>query len=468
MPPAPPECARLVRQAAVPPQASCPSPEQTLAALDEAVAQSDPNERDARLARLQACDIGGKRLLLALRADLGPLECADSIIGKLDESGGPSDEVRDALKGLGLAAQLSRLVRDPPLAQPPHTKDRIGAFIRDTMSRWVTEQAQAIQSLALEGSKLSSYGKAIAAVEAGLADIRFVEAFRSVPLPEEYAGDAELTEAYYASLDEALEPRKVRGRDAALVGLRMMADLGVLRDPRVSRARQLLSQVFNGRRIDALDGLLLPPLTRHDPVTVEQRLAARLPTFYAARLLQGLDTKDPAALTALLGQGLPPFVRGLTAPADLTPPARLLLARGWFDLGRTYWRADDFAQSRALLASAQGGGLEAKLLGALARALEQGPKDAAQMMLSGPMPRGLGAVSELDALARGPVSVAGFAAYDAAFLLELAPPPDQAPQFFEDLAARYRRAAKLLPDPNHKAMAVERADAAEATAKAVR
>src|SRR5688500_19244161 len=87
---------------------------------------------------------------------------------------------------------------------------------------------------------------------------------REVPLPDEMKADKAVEGAYYAALDEALEPRKVRGRDAALVGLRAFAELGAVHDARVDRARELLTKLYSGSRVDALDRLLLPELEPPD------------------------------------------------------------------------------------------------------------------------------------------------------------------------------------------------------------
>src|SRR5690606_4508830 len=92
-------------------------------------------------------------------------------------------------------------------------------YARGPMQRWVTEQATAIQALGALGSEIGYYGRAVVAVEAGMADMRFIDVVREVPVPEEFRGDAELEEVYYQGLERALEPRKERGRDAALVGL---------------------------------------------------------------------------------------------------------------------------------------------------------------------------------------------------------------------------------------------------------
>jgi hypothetical protein len=332
----------------------------------------------------------------------------------------------------------------------------------------VKAEAAAIGELARKGARLGGYGKGIVAVEAGMADMRFVEVFRHVPLPEELQSDPELRDAYYSSLDQGLEPRKDRGRDAALVGLKILGEQGVLRDARVDQARALLSRLYNGRRIDALDGLLLPPLPKIEPKTVEQRLAATLPTFYADSVLKVADPNDAVLLRALLTRGLPSSLRSRLDQAELGPEARLLYARGLFELGRTYWRAADFGRARAVARGGQGSGSEANLLGALGLALEQGPKDAATMMLRGPMPRGIGNVSELEALGRTRGEIAGMATYDAAFIRELVPPADKDPGFFRDLAVRYGRAASLLTAPAEQKLARDRAEAASSTARAVR
>ncbi|MFC1641508.1 hypothetical protein ACFL5O_02290, partial [Myxococcota bacterium] len=345
---------------------------------------------------------------------------------------------------------------------------RITEFIQGTMAEWVRTQAKAIQVLSLDGSQLTGYGKAVVAVEAGLADMRFVEVFRSVPLPEELGGSQELRDAYYSSLEQGLDPRKTRGRDATLVGLRLLGQMGVLKDPRVTRARALLSQLYNGRRIDALDGLMLGDLPALNVQTPEQRLASRLPTFYAARMLRPSNPADPALLRALLERGLPVTLMQTLDRAHLTAEARLLYARGMFELGRTYWRAADFGRARVAAQHLRNPSGPGRLLTALSLALEHGPKDAATMMLQGPMPQGIGNVSELDALAGSKDGASGWAAFNAAMIRELAPPTERNPAFFEDLAVRYNKAAQLLPARAAQALARDRARGALATAAALR
>jgi hypothetical protein len=333
------------------------------------------------------------------------------------------------------------------------------------MANWATLQANAISALALQGSRLSGYGKGIVAVEAGMADMRFVEVFRKVPLPTQYAGDAELTDIYYSALDQGLEPRKTRGRDAALVGLRVLAEIGVLHDPRVQRARSLLSDLYNGRRINALDGLLLPSLP--DPILTNerQRLAAKVPTFYIPHVLGSVDPSETGLLRALLERGLPVSMRDKLDRSVLTPETRLLYARGLFELGRTYWRAPELALARSMASTREPVAAVNRLVAALSRALEKGPKDAATMMLSGPVVEELGNTAELEALASIRDSVAGMAIYDAAFIKELAASASSNTQFFGDLASRYARAARTLTDPTQRKLALDRAKATAETAK---
>jgi hypothetical protein len=432
------------------------------------LSEGDTGKRDAALGELEGCmefDLG---LVVALRAELAPRECGDYLVADYRKTRPLAPAVRDTLVGLDLGAKLARLVRVPPELEPPHTKPRVQAFIRGAMADWVTAQAGAIGDLARKGSRLGGYGKGIVAVEAGMADMRFVEVFRRVPLPDELGSDPELRDAYYSSLDQGLEPRKDRGRDAALVGLKMLGEIGVLHDARVDQARALLSRLYNGRRIDALDGLLLPALSQPQPKTLEQRLATHLPTFYADSVLKAADPNDAALLGALLTRGLPSSLRSRLDQTELGPETRLAYARGLFELGRTYWRAADFGRARAVAIGRGNPGGEAKLLGALGLALEQGPKDAALMMLRGPMPLGIGNVSELDSLGRTRGEIAGMATYDAAFIRELAPPAQKNPGFFRDLAVRYGRAATLLTAPAQQKAARDRAEAASSTARAVR
>lgn len=444
----------------------------TLAALDRALEQTDGVERDAMLATLEECDEFPRGFVRALRAELAPVACADAVVEPLLAASTPADlrrDLRSPLVGLGLAARLSRLVVDPPRLDPPFDKERFHRFMKEELGQWIQDQAAAIQVLSAEGAKLEGYGRAIVAVEAGMADMRFVDAIREVPLPAEMAGDANVKDVYYGSLDEALEPRKHRGRDAALVGLHDLAATGVLHDPRVDRARALLSRLYGGRRIDALDGLLLPPMPDLVNATVEQRLASRLPTFHAGLLLADSDPADPAFLRSLLERGIPASMRERLERGAMSDETRRLYARALVQLGQRYWRSNDFVRASALVKQDKQTSEEARLLAAIAVALEGGPKDAADMMVRGPLlPEGVGNVADLDVMSRSRSPLAGLAAFDAAYLLQLVPPVEPKASFWRSVADRYELASRLLSDGKQKGEAKERGKAARDTAAALR
>jgi len=469
VPPPPPACAELVAH-----PVTSSDHEWFRAALAAALATDDVTARDAALGCLESREEAAPGLVRALRAELGPEACADALVTPVLQSPprGLSTDLEQVYLGLMIAGRLSRLLADAPTLEPPFDKDRFRAFFADRLSPWVLAQAAAIEKLSLDGARLVGYGRGLAAIAAGNADLRFVDMVRSVPLPEDMKADREATDAYYGALDQALDPRKLRGRDAALVGLRAFADLGALHEPRVVRARQLLDKLWSGSRIDALDRLLLPPLDQLDVQSPERVLAARLPSFYAQKLLPDVDPTDPKLLRALLERGVPPAFRAKLAVATLSPEARVLGGRAFLDSGRTYFRAQDFKAARSVLEAGKTNDAGA-LLAAVARALENGPVDATELMLKGPFVRGTGDVSALDAEAQRRTRYSSYAAFDAALIVELAPLKDD-PAFWDGLAARFLKAEKLLAAsslplaPDEAKTAREYADAARATALVLR
>ncbi|HEX6765777.1 MAG TPA: hypothetical protein VF103_09880, partial [Polyangiaceae bacterium] len=445
----------------------------TLDILAGALASNrDALGRDASLSCLEQSGDYPAGLVRALRADLAPAACADAIVTPLLEK--PPQklgvDVENALLGLAVSGRLARLLGDAPRLGSPFSKDRFLAFQKDELGPWIVSQALAIDELALQGSRLSGYGRGIAAIASGNADLRFVELARSIPLPEEIRADKELTDVYYGSLDEALEPRKQRGRDAALVGLRAFAELGATNDARVEEARALLSRLWSGSRVDALDEIIVPPLPAAGETPVEGELAATLPTFYAGRVLAGANAADTKLLRSFLERGVPRPVLDKLEPKKLSAESRLVLGRILVDFGRRYFRASDFRRARETLGA---GKLDdaGRLLAALAQALERGPDDTAALMLKGPGVKGSFDVSGLDAIARQNGPYAGAAAFDAAYILGLVPKPDDA-ALWDDLGARFESAEKLLGQKKAPAEERERAkkyaDGARATARALR
>ncbi len=435
---------------------------------------------DAALAEIEQCAEFPRGLVRALRAELGQPECGDALVEAVVGPDAPATnippDIRETLVSLGLGARLSRLAVDPPEA--PETKDKgaLEGYFANELFPWISKQAQAIFEMASQGTRLSGYARGVVAIEAGNADMRFVEIVREAPLADEIAEHQEAKDLYYATLDERLEPRKARGRNAALVGLREMARIGVRSSPRVSSARALLSRVYGGRRINALDALLIPEVPPEKADGAMAAIASRVPTAYAPSLV-GIADPTPVLVRAHLQMGMPPGLRRDVAENGTTR-ARLLLARALFESGRTYFRAEDFQAAQALLTRLSDETPDAatltpemvdelRLLRALALALSAGPKDAAELIAKGPrFADSLGNLAILDGLAEEPGVQGGRAGFNAAYLRELVA-PEGAPDYWADLSRRYLAAAKKLTGAEHK-RANERGAACRAIEKELR
>jgi hypothetical protein len=462
VPPAPAECAAF--GGAAPTTCATGDFKELLAAA----LTTAPAERDSLLRCLESHTEAPSGLVRALRADLAPRACGDLIVDSETKRTDQPRDLADALVGLGVGARLNRSVRQAPLPSPPFTKAEFLKHFKEVLSPWIVEQAHAVDTLSKVGPRLSSYGKAIVALEAGLADLRFVAIARAINLPQEMQSDPEIRETYLVALEQALEPRVLRGRDAALVGLGELSRQGITRDARLLEARQLLSALYAGRRIDALDGLLLPALPAAAQTTTPLKLAANLPAYYALRLEPTPSIDDPALLRARLEQGVPPALWLTTLPATASPELKALAQRALFQLGQLYFWAEPFARAAAIETPAADAG--ATLVASLAKVLTRGPRNAAALML-GPttLPPELRDTKALDALTltkdKGPV--AGLAEFDAAYLRGLAPPAND-PEFWKEQRARFERARKALVDKTAQGRAAELAKAAADTEKELR
>jgi hypothetical protein len=474
--PLPASCDAFVNRKGAGAAPACADRAAGLAALDGAMGESDAARRDARLLDLEGCAGLPAGVARALRAELAPIECGEALLTKTlaTPPAGLDGNVYHALLGLSIASRFARTAQNAPVLAAPFTRPRVIEFTSGPMKAWFSEQANAIEAISVAAKELSYYGKAILAIEAGTAEMRLVEIVRNAPIPAELDKDLELKNQYYATLDQGLDPRKNRGRDAALVGLREMALVGAIHDARVDRARTLLARLYGGRRIDALDGLLLPALPAATPANAEERLAGKLPTFYTGLLLDPTAASRPATLRMLLDRGIPLAHRNALKTATLTDGARGLFARARLELGRLYWRAVDFDQAAQLAASWPAGAArpaDATFTLALAIALRNGPDDAADLMHKAPLQlTAIGKIQGLDFVAQQtpPGQDAAFAAFDAALIHQLAAPEGSGAAYWKDIADRFHRAASLLTDPARKAEAEERAKSASELAAAVK
>jgi len=440
-----------------------------LAALEK----GDAELVDAELAAIEVCPGLPTGVVRALRAELAPAACADVIVAPMLESPPPGmpGPVYHALFGLALSGRFERAVMSPPTLSPPYTKARVSKFQKGKMFGWVAQQSKAIAEMSRAGVKLPYYAKGIVAIAAGLAEMRLVKTVRDIPIPDEFKDDQELENVYFAALDEALAPNKRRGRDAALVGLRELAHIGGLRDRRVKAARELLSTLYGGRRIDALDTLMLPSSPAPAPTGTVQGLARHLPPFYAGFVLDPEEAVQPDVLRQLVHQGLSVPHRAALKDVARDPAHIDPLVRFRVELGRQYWRSVDFDQAVSLAASWPSDVArpdDVTLLFASAIALRGGPEDAPKLMLQAPGPlSGIGRVTALDYVAERAGPHAGKAAFNAAYILHISMPQDAGSTRFLALAKRFESAASTLEDPAAQKRASEFADAAEATGNAL-
>lgn len=473
VPAAPKSCSAWEKRAAKKPASACTTTSEALPLLDAALGLASPEERDASLASLESCTGFEPGLVRSLRVELAPMECGDVLAAPaLAPRAGLRGSLQHVLVGQAIAARLHRAVASPPRIDAPFTKERVQAFVKGPVATWMKEQSIAVEELAKSGAKLSYYGRALVALASGTADLRLVDAVRGVPIPDEFRKDPELANAYYAALDENLEPRKQRGRDGALIGLRELAHAGAIDDPRATAARALLVKLYGGRRVDALDALLLPSLAPPSDASLEARLAQRLPTFHAGLVLAPELAERPEVLRAFARRGVPVAHRAYLKDATLGDEARALYARARLELGRRYWRAVDFDVAARLYAGMKRDALshDDRMLFALSLALRGGPDDVAALMVKndafGP---DFGRIAALDVVADDEKAGAsrGLAAFDAAVLRQLAAPRGADPKVWSELGERYRKASALLAELGARNEAEERARAADATAAAL-
>jgi hypothetical protein len=459
--------ARTAKGVAAPPASCAPYASRAAAnakdtlGIAQALGEKDPAKRDAQLLAVEKQSPAWSR---AVRAELAPAPCADAITDPFLQSyvaGADAEAAEGArlLIGLSLAAKLARTASAPPAMNAIRDKEKVKAFVTGPLKTWLLEQSTAIELLSSGAAGLTGYARGVAAIEAGIAELRLVDKMRSAPVPATW--DPELKAIYEAALDEALEPRKKRGRDAALVGMSDLARAGVLRDGRLDRARALLSKLYGGRRLDALDGLLLPPVAAAaPPATADDLAMASAPRWLQEKAKMWPD--DPRMLSRGVSNSLRARFRKL---ADGTADElRSPYARARLDMGRVYWRRVDFVE--AAHAAKGSDKPEDRLVLALSLALAMGPNGAAEMMRA-PTPTALDLreTQALDLLVAEGGPLAGMAAFDAGHLRALAPLEGAgAAAYLKDVATRFRRAESLLADPAQKKLAAQRATEAEAIA----
>lgn len=403
---------------------------------------------DAALAELESCPSLPPGLVRALRAEVAKPECADQYVDDFLEhpKQGTPPHLVHVMAGQSVAAKLLRTGTQAPAIQGPISKEKLVAHINTTFAPWFKQTFATIDQLSQFAVTLQGYGKAIAATEAGYAELRVVETIRTSPKPQDW--DAELKLVYEGALEDALAPMKAKGRDATLVGFGIMAMLDLPASPRVSRARNLLARMYGGRRIDALDALMFGQAPRTQPEAANDETRTQQSATYFLRVISP-PTAEPEP-----GKG--PL-------ADRLRAAERRLLRG-----STFWRAVDYDRVLALVGNDANTDDTARLYTALALALRQGPVDALHFMSAqSPSDLNLLHTEALDQLAGEKRATSGVAAFDAALLHEIAPPATNQHEHFIDVAQRYEAAASMLVNAPQSA-AKTRAEGARTIAAAIR
>lgn len=425
--------------------------------LAAALSVTDPGRRDALLVGLAPSYREEKQLWLrALRADLAPVECADTIVDPFLRSWTElASPVSNVVVGLSIAAKLSRTNAVPPSLWGLRDKQKTKAFVAGPLKIWFVEQCVMLDTLAAGAAGLSSYGRGIAAIEHGLAELRLVERLRAaLTATAPSSWDAELKAHYEGVLGITVAARKTHGRDVLLGGLADLAQVGILVDSRVDRARTILARTFPERRIDALDALMLPARPGVTAAATPLDKASQLtPTFWLGFL--GADSDSLAVLVRGVPQPARARHRRGNNAADIVDNAAYSRTR--FELGRTYWRRVDFVE--AAHAAYSGQSQDDRLVYALSLALVHGPNDAVAMMLAPSRDAlDLTHTEALDAVAEENGIRAGMAAFDAAYLRSLCAPDGSGEvAYLRDVARRFHKAELLLSETTLKKRAAAHA-----------
>lgn len=420
-------------------------------ALDAALSLGDTDLRDGALLALEACSSAPSGLVRALRIDLAPIACGDVLAeSSLTDRRNPvSGVVRHVLVGQAIAARQARLRGGPPALEAPFTQRRLDAHLTGPVRAWYRARSAAVQELTAAARTLVGYGRAIAMLESGRAELR-IDADGRMPAGD-VGRDDDLRNAYVNELAVVLAPNRERGLDASLEGLAAYATLGAIDDPRMWRGRKTLLKAHEPR-LESLAWLILPPLGPVDATRVDTRLAARLPSFYTAMLLPAELASDPTVLRAMIERGFPTPARGALRAAPMSQEIARLVAHARLRLGTIYWRAVDFDQAVAATENDQTD--DAQLLRALALSLRGGASSAMDTVLRNQQAApGFGHIAPLLALAHRDAPVFTLAAYDAVLVEEAALPTD--PPSWKELVsiqARYSAAAEKVEASAYRAL----------------
>jgi hypothetical protein len=167
--------------------------------LAEALERSVPDDKDARLAALEACSEFEPGLLCAIRQVMAP-QCADALVlGYLQAP--PASlgaTLRDAMIGHALLARFDRVqLRMSALeaASPPSppSKAAVIARVQSQVEAYLRSNAGPLEAVSEPLVDLTGYGRGIALAGRGLAKARLAASLRALPLSRRPIGAVSCT-----------------------------------------------------------------------------------------------------------------------------------------------------------------------------------------------------------------------------------------------------------------------------------
>lgn len=417
----------------------CTDAKSVLSALATAAGaekKGDAAGRDAALASVSTCEKVPALLVDAARAELGPIECAESILGPAVDAHAKESlpQHQAAARAMIGASRLSRL-RPKKGAFDLLARAEVDPAAAEAGTKLVIAWKEALEKLETEALVLSKGAPpeiaAIVRFEAAAAWLAFAKELRATPLPDEIKGlkknDPDLETRYLAKLDEVTMPVIDRARQLALAGLGAAVRDGILVKTLPSYTAILepfrSRQGFEVRRARELDLLITEPKDPSDAAKV----AAVLPpwmVYGALERAQPASLLDPDVLFAMAGnRGIPSTLRQqaeITSKTKLPPKEQKLRdrARDAVVLSRVRV-ALSYGSRQDAEAASQGPTNEpdAQLRVAVGKALV-GPTSAPPKLgtPAATAPKSGYDLAPLDALAKKPGAVGHAAAYDAALL----------------------------------------------------
>jgi hypothetical protein len=307
--------------------------------LADALEVGNVAARDRKLAWLERCTAFPHGLVRALRAELDP-SCGDVILDPLlaDPKLQVSNALATTLLGLVHAARLKRAVSTVPALKGATRPQDVRQFLQVKLAQWRDDHLQRLSALeaSVHALPVDSYGQTIASLALATAWHELALGARRAPAPGSIIKDYELRTLYYGGSDDALESTSQHAVQLSIAAAALASRHG-LRGSLIANAWHRVA-AQSRRYPKLLSELLLPKAPETPAQTPRERIAYRLPSYYAPLLFSKQDLDDPRVVRGLIANGLAAAHRQhwkQHAPGDgiaeLLVYGRVALARHTFD-----------------------------------------------------------------------------------------------------------------------------------------